>query len=481
VDLVRLTEPMIRQVMERCRREIQAGVNLPVAWSCLAVFQLLLGEPYPALESLTQVLTLCGRPADAVPPSAQPCAAGRVLRRTQETLQHLQCIREKLAGFDWLERLLLLGLAALVKDKTAQGELRNLASWGSGKPRIREDDAVVILSGGCAPQVQQAMSAFRPHLRRAVEGLSFTLFSGGTRAGISGLAGDIAARSRGRIRAFGYLPSCLPVGFPADKARFTGLVESKGKDFTPLDPLQGWTDLIAAGMDPHRVKLISYAGGHISRVEYAVALALGARVGMVEGPAIPPERRFNDPLWERHSNLLRLPLDAMTVRAFLKMAMEPLSEAAKRRLNRAARMAHADYLESAAPKDLSFQPWDKLAETLKLSNYHQVAYWQGVLREHGLGVRRLTRANARRAPLDIARGVGRKGILHLAEIEHGRWNVERLAYGWRYAEGKDVARKLSPYLVPWSEVPKKIQEYDVVAVRNLPRKLREAGLELYQL
>ena len=480
-DLVRLTGPMIRQVMERCRKEIKAGVNLPVAWSSLAVFQLLLGQPFSALESLTQVLTLCGEPASERPPSASPCAAGRVLRRAQETLQHLHCIREKLEGFDWFERLLLLALAALVKDKAAQAEVRGLASWGSGKPHVREDDAVVILSGGCAPEVQGAMTAFRPHLRRAVEGMCFTLFSGGTRAGISGLAGDIAARSSGQIRAFGYLPSRLPVGIPADKTRFAGLVESKGKDFTPLDPLQGWTDLIAAGVDPRRVKLISYAGGHISRVEYAVALGLGARVGMVESAAIPLERRFNDPFWESHPNLLRLPLDAMTLRAFLKMAMRPLSEAAKRRLNKAARMAHADYLQSAAPKDLSFQPWDKLEEGLKLSNYYQVAYWQEVLREHGLGARRLTKANARLAPLNMAKVIGRRGILRLAEAEHGRWNVERLAYGWRYAEEKDVARRLSPYLVPWNDVPKRIQQYDVVAVRNLPRKLREAGLELYKL
>ena len=180
-------------------------------------------------------------------------------------------------------------------------------------------------------------------------------------------------------------------------------------------------------------------------------------------------------------NLLRLPLDAMTLRAFLKMGIRPLSEAAKRRLNKAARMAHADYLQSAAPKDLSFQPWDELEEGLKLSNYYQVAYWQDVLREHGLGVRELTRANARRAPLNLTRVLGREGILRLAETEHGRWNVERLAYGWRYAEEKDVARRLSPYLVPWNDVPKRIQQYDVVAVRNLPRKLREAGLELYKL
>ena len=68
--------------------------------------------------------------------------------------------------------------------------------------------------------------------------------------------------------------------------------------------------------------------------------------------------------------------------------------------------------------------------------------------------------------------VGKRGILRLAETEHGRWNVERLSYGWRYAEEKDVARRLSPYLIPWTEVPENIKQFDIVAASNLPRKLR---------
>jgi hypothetical protein len=59
--------------------------------------------------------------------------------------------------------------------------------------------------------------------------------------------------------------------------------------------------------------------------------------------------------------------------------------------------------------------------------------------------------------------------------------VERLSCGWRLAPEKDVARKLSPWLIPWKEVPKHIQKYDIDAINALPRKLREAGLELFQL
>ena len=76
-------------------------------------------------------------------------------------------------------------------------------------------------------------------------------------------------------------------------------------------------------------------------------------------------------------------------------------------------------------------------------------------------------------------------MLELAQLEHGRWNVERLSYGWRYADTKDIARRLSPCLVSWPELLDihgiDYQFYDVDAIRGLPRKFRQAGLELYKL
>ena len=97
----------------------------------------------------------------------------------------------------------------------------------------------------------------------------------------------------------GYLPRLLPLGVSADTnaSRYAELYPSAGTDFSPLDPLQGWTDLIAAGADVGRIKLLTYAGGRISRTDYAMALALGARVGVIDDPQLPADRRFNDPDW----------------------------------------------------------------------------------------------------------------------------------------------------------------------------------------
>ena len=127
-------------------------------------------------------------------------------------------------------------------------------------------------------EVQSAIDAFKPILLRACEGLSCTLQAGGTTAGISGLAGDVAQQSGGNVRAFGYLPRSLPRGAQEDRnpERFARQFNSSGSDFSPLEPLQGWTDILAAGVDPRRVKLLSYAGGPISCAECILAVALGA-------------------------------------------------------------------------------------------------------------------------------------------------------------------------------------------------------------
>ena len=66
-------------------------------------------------------------------------------------------------------------------------------------------------------------------------------------------------------------------------------------------------------------------------------------------------------------------------------------------------------------------------------------------------------------------------VEHLAEIEHGRWNVERLLEGWRWGPIKDVKKRVSPYLVPWSELPDDIREYDRQFIRAIPETLANTG------
>lgn len=54
----------------------------------------------------------------------------------------------------------------------------------------------------------------------------------------------------------------------------------------------------------------------------------------------------------------------------------------------------------------------------------------------------------------------------MAEIEYARWNVEWLLDGWKWGKEKNVIRKISPYLVPWSELPDDVKEWDRETVRK---------------
>jgi RyR domain len=64
-----------------------------------------------------------------------------------------------------------------------------------------------------------------------------------------------------------------------------------------------------------------------------------------------------------------------------------------------------------------------------------------------------------------------------ASAEHRRWMRERIADGGT-AGDKDVTRKTTPYLVPFEELPADIAECDRIFVREIPRLLITAGLQV---
>jgi ppGpp synthetase/RelA/SpoT-type nucleotidyltranferase len=481
----RVATPMIQSAISRCYRQIEARVNVPRAWASLTLMHLYLNEPFKALDALASVIRLCeGNPNqdkatdDNCQATNRPCAAGCALLRTWDAINRLSVVKEKLDGYEWVRRGTLLGLAVKVQDKDALNTLHKLASWKDKPkpPHLTADDRVVILSGACLPAFQPIIDGLKPHLHRACNELSFILFSGGSQVGVSGLSGDLAEASEGRIRAYGYMPRLLPRGVMED-TRYADQFSSPGDDFTPLDPFQGWTDIIAAGLSPAKVKLLSYCGGLISGAEYKMALALGARVGMVINNSLPKDRRMIDPFWTDHPNLLPLPLDAMTLRAFLLVDEIPCK---KPEFELAAKMAHEDFVKAATPKEPSLAAWDELAEDLKISNFHQIAYAENILKTVGLGIRKISDSDQ---PPFKMKDLKEEAIERLAEMEHGRWIVERLMRGWRLGE-KNIPKKLSPYLVPWDDnqnLPADVRKKDIEPTLNLPRRLQEAGLEIYLL
>ena len=330
---------------------------------------------------------------------------------------------------------------------------------------------VVIVAGGTGPEAERHVPGYRRLVLEGLGDFSGTVISGGTRAGVSRIVGDLQDRRGAAITAIGYLPAWYSGAVEID-ARYRETRRTTGRTFSALEPLQYWEDLVASGIAPAEVRLVGIGGGAVSAAEYRIALALGARVGVVPASGGAAAAILGDPSWQDLPNLIPLPADPATLRAFVAPDRSALGEETRDRL---ARRIHEEYQRmrlsqgADAQADPSLGAWEALPETLRRSNYSQA---DAVVRSLGaLGYSIVGRPDGPVAPVTLPGPV----VERLAEMEHGRWNAERLLDGWRWGPVRDVERKLSPHIVPWSRLPEAIREYDRNAVRQFPVLLAAIG------
>lgn len=56
----------------------------------------------------------------------------------------------------------------------------------------------------------------------------------------------------------------------------------------------------------------------------------------------------------------------------------------------------------------------------------------------------------------------------IAENVHKNWVAQRISEGWVYGEKRDDAKKTTPCMIPYSELPDSEKEYDrVTAIQTL--------------
>jgi hypothetical protein len=247
-------------------------------------------------------------------------------------------------------------------------------------------------------------------------------------------------------------------------------VPSGGQDYSAGDALRYWTDLILAGVQPEDVRLLGIDGGEIAAFEYRLALALGALVGVMEPATREAFALLQDPDWGRNSHLIGLLNDARTIEAFVR---PPEARLTAEQIETAAQKIHAAYLEEKHYKnpDAAMQPWEKLEDKFKNSNRLQAAAAAGFLERAGFTI---SEAVGDEATLELTE----KEIDLVSEMEHGRWNVERLQDGWRNGEKRDTEKKLHPSLVSWDKLPPDVQDWDRSAVRKWPQLLADAGFRV---
>jgi len=236
-----------------------------------------------------------------------------------------------------------------------------------------------------------------------------------------------------------------------------------------------WENLRDEGVSPACVQLLGIGGGPLTEVEFRVALALGASTAAVHCTGGAADALLNDDAW-RNTPLLGLPHDIASVQAFVTA---PAQVQADGEVEKMAISFHENYREIGAqslPENM--RPWPDLPDTYKGASRAQSAYAAEILRAAGFAVRSATGGPDAIRSFDGPEFT--EIVEHMAEQEHGRWNVDRLRNGWRFGRPRDNARNLHDCIVPWSELPENIRDYDRKSIRAFPDILAKAELEIFR-
>jgi len=274
VSILSYFEPLIKSAIIRCDKQIAVKANLPWALYDLGKFNLLIGRLKESLYFYCLAVLKSPSPWMIL-------TGGRSLSE----------MADKGLDVPGIESILhFLGVAS------------DVAARIDGKPRTSHRlpvdcpefiKPVLILSGGCERMSENDLAKLEV-LKGKLADFKGTIVSGGTLSGISGIVGDIQ-ESSAQVRSIGYLPgkSSKASGKMVDH-RYSEHRHTGGADFSSLDLITFWEDYLAGGGDPAWVKLIGYNGGDVASSEYMIALALGAKVGLIAGSGREADASLRD-------------------------------------------------------------------------------------------------------------------------------------------------------------------------------------------
>ena len=447
---------VIRQAIATCREHAIAGTELPYALFTAGRLSFLLGETTVAMGWYARGLRHLF--------DGQSCISENVLEDEVDWVKriHRGAVKPP-EDHDWIERLIQLG--------------QTFSSAGTAKNTVAD---VLIIAGGAASMDANTLQKVHPCLEKALENFRGTVICGGTAVGVPGCVGELAAKlrdtGRKQFKLIGYLPGQLPENAPKDLRYDEFVVVSEDSSFSPGQILRTWEDLQRTGTKPGQVIVLGVGGGPVALTEFQVALALGASVGVVAGSGGVADAIIADPVWNGVSSLLALPFDEASVQAFVTAATfthdpDQLTEMAK--------AFHTHYVsnsQSRLPENM--RSWDTLAGTYRKANQEQARYAVEILRAAGFDARP---ASGKPGSIkSFSEAAFKADVERMAELEHGRWNIERLREGWRFGTTRDNAKKIHNCLVAWKELPENIREYDRTSIRAFPEILGQAGLEIFR-
>lgn len=473
--------PLIRHDLERAielsKQKIVAGVHLPWAWYDIGFFELLLGRPYQSLDAYGKGILTTSSPALVEAVYKSLTDIHKKIASTETKLgEHLNWVRSFL-------KVVLVGrygrsaenlLCAAEPRLDGFSSLTICASPQNPEP-FKPEDNIMIVAGACAAPSQRLISDYQPLIHFAFEGFRGTVCSGGTQAGISGVVGDLPD-SEGVLVKIAYLPSGHPRE-DKEHASYRIIPTTKGS-YSPLDPIMLWSDLLACGVEPGKVGVLGVSGGDLAAFEYRLGLLLGAMVGVLPDSGRAALEITLDSDWAAGcpGRLLRLPTDRESLRAYVQPTRPSVLLDPKTREDM-AESTHESYrpwgLADLLKEHKELAEWKQLDKTFKQSNYDQVDHIDEKLKRIGLALRRVSGK-------PVVYEFNKDQIEKLAEMEHGRWVVERLLDGWTFGDVRDNRKKTRPQLISWADLPEKEKKKDWEFVRALPARLGEYGYEIYE-
>ena len=161
---------------------------------------------------------------------------------------------------------------------------------------------------------------------------------------------------------------------------------------------------------------------------------------------------------------------------------EPVDEVVPRPelkdIEKLARAVHELYnekqLERYPGKPLKYPDFDMLVDSLKYSNLRQAMAIPEKLQQMGYVMR------SAGSPGEIIESIPEEYIEYLAEQEHDAWMTERITSGWAAGDHVDAEKKITPYLVPYNQLPEEIKHLDRDPVKNIPALLERIGMAVYK-
>lgn len=179
---------------------------------------------------------------------------------------------------------------------------------------------VVIVAGGASRMDKTRIGTFGNYISELMQGFKGTVISGGTTAGIPGLVGEAKSELQKRdqvdFELIGYLPKYLPADAVKSDA-YDRFYETESDDFSVLEVVSYWCDIVGNGIRPEDVILLGIEGGKISAQEYRIALSLGAKVALLANSGRAVDEIFVDEAWKNHPNLIGLSGEPLAISALV--------------------------------------------------------------------------------------------------------------------------------------------------------------------